>query len=105
MSGIVSYHKQIASIALQPECEITTTEEHGYTTGNFCRITGLGIQGGSNYGCEQLLDNRYKIVVTGTTTFKIKDPIKDTYIDSSSFTSYVSGGLVNQINQNFVYES
>lgn len=103
MSGQEAQRATIASVSLSDPCTITTTEAHGFSTGDFVRLTNLNGVMPSPHGADQLNDNRYRIVVTGTTTFTLQDPITFKAIDSTNYTPYTSGGSVNVIAESFIY--
>lgn len=94
--GVTSYRSDISAVSQADPCAVTTSSAHGYSTGQIVRITDLGNVGpnATARGMDQINNNRYKIVVTGSTTFTLQDPISGEDIDSTSFTAYVSGGSV-----------
>lgn len=66
-------------------CEITTSVNHGYTTGDQVVISSVG-------GMTELNSIlAYTITVTGLTTFTLDG------IDSTAFTAYTSGGTVQKV--------
>lgn len=93
--GVPSFRASINAISMVNPVAITTTSAHGYQTDQIVRITNLGNAGAVNYGADQLNNNRYKITVTGATTFTLQDPITGEDIDGTGFTAYISGGSVN----------
>jgi len=101
--GQISHRTDIVEISNALHCSIVTTEEHGYSSGDFVRLTNLNGGIPISHGGDQLNNNRYKIVVTGLKTFFLKDPVTNEYINSTTFPPYVSGGYCNLIEQNFVY--
>lgn len=103
MSGVVSYQTLLMTVLLQNPCVIETEEAHGYETGDFVRITNIGQCTVADFGAWQLNNNLYKIVVTGDTTFELKDPITNEFIDATNFAPYISHGQVNKIRHDFVY--
>jgi len=107
MSGVVSYRSLLMTVLLQDPCVIETEEAHGYSTGDFVRITNIGYcrVGGNatDFGAWQLNNNLYKIIVTGDQTFQLKDHITDKFINSTNFAPYVSHGQVNKVRHDFVY--
>ena len=104
MSGQESHRATIFSISNSKPCTIVTNEENGYSTGNFVRLTNLNGSIPVEHGADPLNNNRYKIVVTDTDTFYLKDPITGKDIDSTNYTPYVEGGLCNKIENIFIYE-
>ena len=94
--GVTAYRSLISAVSKADPCVITTTAVHGLTTGQIVRITDLGNVGpnAAARGMDELNNNRYKIVVTSTTEFSLQDVISGEDIDSTSFTTWVSGGRV-----------
>ena len=82
---------------------IVTTEEHGYVTGEFVRLTNLNGAMPIPHGQDPLNNHRYRIVKTDVDEFYIKDPITDEPIDSSQYPPYVEGGYCNLIETDFIY--
>ena len=105
MSGQAAYRALISAITQSEECEITTEEEHGYSTGQTVRITDLGDMMPSPRGMVQLDGKLVEAIVTSTTTFKIKDPLTEEFIDSTGYETYVSGGRVNLEPFNFEWST
>lgn len=103
MAGQEARRATMLSVSLSDPCVITTTEAHGFSTGDFIRLTNLNGVMPVPHGADQLNTNRYRIVVTGTHTFTLQDPITFKPIDSTNFTPYTSGGNVNLIAQTFIY--
>ena len=91
--GQASMHATISGItAADPG--VITHSTYTFQTNQIVRITDLGNVGVSDRGMGQLNNNRYRIVVTGATTFTLKDVITGEPIDTTSFTAYVSGGRI-----------
>lgn len=91
--GQASAHATISAISQADPCEVTHSA-YTFQTGQIVRITDLGNVGTTDRGMGELNNNRYKIVVTSSTTFTLQDPVTGEDIDSTSFTAYVSGGRV-----------
>jgi hypothetical protein len=68
---------------------ITTSAPHGYNTGDWVYITGMG-------GMTNFNGLTWVITVTGTTTFVVSD-LFGNQINSTSFSAYTSGGTVARI--------
>jgi hypothetical protein len=64
-------------------CQITTSANHGLTTGDMIMLTSLG-------GMTQANDKLYKITKVNDTAFTLDG------IDSSGYTDYTSGGTVTK---------
>ena len=92
--GQATSHAAISAISKTDPCVVT----HGtytFQTNQIVRLTDLGqVTAATDRGMGQVNNNRYRIVVTGATTFSLKDPVTGEAIDSSAFTTYVSGGRV-----------
>lgn len=93
--GATAYRASISAVSKADPCVVTTSAAHGYATGDIVRITQLGDAGAVDYGMDELNNRRFKIVVLTSTTFSLQDPVSGEDIDSTSFTTYVSGGKVN----------
>ena len=91
--GVDSYHATISAISQADPCSITHST-FTFQTNQVVRITDLGSDMPTARGMDQLNYNRYRIVVTGATTFTLKDVITGEPIDSSAYTAYVSGGRI-----------
>ncbi len=102
--GQIPHRTYILSITNAYPCEITTTEDHGYSTYSFVRLTNLnGAMPAPAHGSDQLNNNRYRIIVTGLTTFTLQNPITFEAIDSTNFPPYSEGGFCNLIEKDFIY--
>jgi hypothetical protein len=102
--GQIPQRAEITSVSIGFPCVITTTEEHGFNTFDFVRLTNLnGMMPSPQNGADQLNNKRYRIVVVDTTSFKIQNPITFEYIDSTNFPPYNQGGKVNLVPTNFIF--
>ena len=106
MTGQAVERASISGISNAERCEITASAAHGLTTEDRVRVTDIGNVGpnSANRGFENIVNKRFVIVVTSTTTFLIKDEITNEYIDSTNYTPYVSGGYATKEQTQFVYE-
>ena len=100
---VTNYTKDISSISKANPCVVTTSEEHGYSTNDFVRITNCGNAGNSNFGMSLLTRNKYKIKVIDTTSFSLHNPVTGNNIDSTTYETYVSDGKVNLIRTLYQY--
>lgn len=100
---VENFTKEIAAVSQANPCVVTTSEEHGYSSGDFVRISNLGNAGNFDLGMDQLMDKRYKITVTSTTEFYLRDPLTNQKIDSTNYEAYGSGGYVNKIRTFYQY--
>tara|TARA_R110000868_G_scaffold183440_4_gene424752 strand:+ start:197 stop:520 length:324 start_codon:yes stop_codon:yes gene_type:complete len=104
MAGQTPHRALISAVSKEVQCQITTVEAHGYSTGNHVRITDLGrVSEASNRGMVQINDKQFLIFVNSTTTFLLRDETTFDYIDSTAYDTYVSGGRVNLENYDFEY--
>lgn len=101
--GQIPHRADLLSVSIGYPCVITTVDAHGYFTHDFIRLTNLNGAGPIPHGADQLDGNKYRIVVLGTDTFKIQDPITFEDIDSTNFPPYTTGGYVNLVENNFFY--
>jgi len=93
----------IGSISNALPCVVTTVEDHEYSTRNFVRLTDLNGAMPTPRGEDPLNNYKFRIVVTGLTTFYLQDPITFLPIDSTNYPPYVEGGYCNLVETNFVY--
>lgn len=98
-----NYTFDISSITQASPCVVTTSEAHGYSSGDFVRLTNFGLCGNSNFGMENLVNKEYTIVVTSTTAFELYELYNGEPIDSTTYTAYVSNGKVNKIRTLYQY--
>lgn len=103
MSGQTAHRTDISAISNADPCTITTSEAHGYSTNDFVRLTDLNSRMPILRGMDPLNNHRFKIIVTNTTQFTLRDPITFKDIDSTNYTPYVTGGYCNRIEENFEY--
>lgn len=101
--GQIPHRSDILSITNALPCAVTTTEEHGYSTHNFVRLTDLNGAMPIPRGEDPLNNYRFRIIVTGDDSFTLQDPITYKPIDSTNYPPYVTGGYCNLIETNFFY--
>lgn len=101
--GQIPHRADILSITNALPCAVTTTEEHGYFTHNFVRLTDLNGAMPIPRGEDPLNNYRFRIIVTGDDSFTLQDPITYKPIDSTNYPPYVTGGYCNLIETNFFY--
>ena len=104
MSGQTPRRTNISGITNATPCEVTTTDVHGYSTGDFVRLTDLNGSMPTQRGEDPLNNYRFRIIVNSTTTFTLQDPITHDPIDSTLYTPYVEGGYCNLIETSYIYE-
>lgn len=107
--GQTPHRCDILAISSANPCQVTTTEEHGYSTHDFVRLTNLN---GARYqapaaphGVDQLNNLRFRIIVTGVDTFTLQHPITHEAVDSTTYPPYIEGGYCNLIATSFFYYS
>jgi hypothetical protein len=103
MTGQAEYRALISAVSQASKCQVTTTEAHGYSTGQNVRISDVGNMMPTPRGMVQINGNEYLIEVDSTTTFLLKDPITQEYIDSTGYEAYVSGGRTKLENTTFLW--
>ena len=103
--GQTPHRANITSITNALPCEVTTTEEHGYSTNAFVRLTDLNGAMPTPRGEDPLNNYRWQIIVTSTTSFTLKHPVTHEPVDSTTFPPYVEGGYCNLIETNFQYNA
>lgn len=101
--GQLPHRAFIANVTNSLPCKVYTTEEHGYVTGDFVRITDLNSYMPIPRGEDPINNYRFKIIVTGDDEFDLYDPITFVPIDSTNFPPYVEGGNVNLITHEYIY--
>lgn len=101
--GQTPHRAEITNITNADPCVVTTSEEHGYSTHDFVRLTNLNGCMPIPHGSDPLNNYKFRIIVTGNNAFSLQDPITFKDVDSTNFTPYVSGGYCNLIETNFVY--
>lgn len=97
--GVTSYKASVSAITKANPCVVTTSAPHGYQTNQQVIFTDLGDVGVTDRGMGELDGNTYGIIVLSSTTFSLYDVITGDPIDSSSFSTYVSGGKVIMISR------
>lgn len=91
--GQSTSHSTISGITAADPC-VVTHSAFTFQTNQIVRLTNLGDCGAVQHGMDELNNNRYKITVLSPTTFSLKDVITGEPIDSTTFTAYVSGGII-----------
>lgn len=105
VQGQTPHRANITSITNALPCAVTTTEEHGYSTDDFVRLTDLNGAMPIPRGQDPLNNYRWQIIVTSTTSFTLKHPVTHEPVDSTNFPPYVEGGYCNLIENNFQYNA
>ena len=103
--GQTPHRADITAVSNAKPCAVTTTEEHGYSTHDFVRLTDLNGMMPTERGMDPLNNYRFRIVVTSTTGFTLQHPITHEPIDSTDYPPYVTGGYCNLIETDFQYNA
>lgn|SRR3990167_4654039 len=101
--GQTAHRSDITAITTALPCAVTTSAVHGYSTGDFVRLTDLNGAMPIPRGQDPLNNFRWRIIVTSTTAFTLKHPVTDEPVDSTNYPPYVSGGYCNRVETSFVY--
>lgn len=101
--GQLTERVNIVNITNSLPCEVTTEIAHGFPNKSFVRLTDLNGAMPVPRGEDELNNNKYRIIVTGLTTFTLQNYITFVPIDSTTFPPYVSGGSCNLVQQSFVF--
>lgn len=104
MSGQEVERFDISNVTQANPCVVTTASNHGFSTDQFVRLTDMNSSIPVLRGMDPINNKKFKIVVTGNTTFYLKDPITFKDIDSSNYPAYVEGGSCNLVQNEFIYE-
>ena len=101
--GQLPHRCDILSISNALPCVVETTEEHGYSTDAFVRLTDLNGMMPIPRGEDPLNNYRWQIVVLSPTTFSLKYPVTHAPVDSTQYPPYVEGGYCNLVPTNFYF--
>lgn len=74
-----------------------------YYNKQFVRLTELNGAIPIPHGEDPLNNKRFRIIITGDTTFTLQDPITFKPIDSTNYPPYVTGGKCTLIQKDFIY--
>lgn len=97
--GPVDHEALIQAVTRADPCVITTVAVHGYQTDQLVRISDLGPDAPTPRGMDEINNLRFRITVTSTTQFSLRDPITDDAIDSTNFVQWVAGGRVQLLSR------
>ena len=107
MTGQTPKRANITGITNADPCVVTIDANPGYETGSFVRLTDLNgakiVSPPAPRGMDPINNGRFKINLITNTTFSLKDPITEEYIDSTNYPPYISGGYCNLVNHEFIY--
>lgn len=110
--GQTPHRADILNITNALPCVVQTTASHGYSTGDFVRLTNLNMTSRTveidrvvaARGMDQLNNYSFKIIVLGVDTFSLLNPNTLEQINSTAYVPYVSSGYCNKIATDFFYE-
>ena len=91
--GIITEANKTISAITQANPVVVTSSSHGYSNGDHVIITGV-------VGMTELNGKTFIVADKTTNTFELTN-VDGTDINSSAFTAYSSGGIINKIYQNF----
>lgn len=101
--GQLSERVPIVHITNSLPCEVMTAFDHGFPNKSFVRLTDLNGAMPVPRGEDPLNNYKFRIIITGTTTFTLQDPITFAPVDSTLYPPYVEGGSCNLVQQNYVF--
>lgn len=101
--GQLTERVAIVNITNTLPCEVTTEEAHGFANKSFVRLTDLNGVMPVPRGEDPLNNHKFRIIVTGSTTFTLQDPITFKFIDSTLYTPYVEGGSCNLVQSTYIF--
>jgi hypothetical protein len=101
--GQLTERVAIVNITNSLPCEVTTEIDHGFPNKSFVRLTDLNGAMPVPRGEDPLNNYKFRIILTGLTTFTLQDPITFLPIDSTTFPPYVEGGSCNLVQQTYIF--
>ena len=103
--GQTAHRASITNITSASPAVVTTSAAHGYSTGDFVRLTDLNGRIPIPRGVDQINNSKFRIIVTDTDTFSLEDPITFNPVDTSTYPAYVTGGNCNKLETEFQYNA
>ena len=88
-SAITEATKNISAIT-KANPGVVTANAHGFSAGDEVYIVGAG-------GMTEVNGKRFRVGTPNTNTFRLLDPITGNNVNTSSYTTYTSGGTVARI--------
>lgn len=101
--GQLTERVPIVNITNALPCQVTTEFDHGFPNKSFVRLTDLNGAMPVLRGEDPLNNYKFRIILTGSTTFILQDPITFEPIDSRNYPPYVEGGSCNLVQQTFIF--
>lgn len=101
--GQLTERVAILNISNALPCEVTTDGAHEFSTHSFVRLTDLNGAMPIPRGEDPLNNYKFRIIVTGDTTFTLQHPITFKPVDSTNYPPYVEGGSCNLVQPTFIF--
>lgn len=101
--GQLTERVNIVDITNALPCVVTTESAHGFANKSFVRLTDLNGAMPVPRGEDPLNNYKFRIILTGTMTFYLQDPITFKPIDSTNFPPYTEGGSCNLVQPTFIF--
>lgn len=101
--GQIPHRIPIFGITNALPCEIFTNIDHGFPNKSFVRLTDLNGAMPIPRGEDPLNNNKYRIILTSTSSFTLQDPITFLPVDSTLYAPYVEGGSCNLVQGTFIF--
>ncbi len=101
--GQLTERVPIVAISNALPCEVSTEFDHGFPNKSFVRLTDLNGAMPVPRGEDPLNNYKFRIIVTGLTSFYLQDPITFLPIDSTLYPPYVEGGSCNLVQQTYIF--
>ena len=101
--GQLTERVNIVNITNALPCEVTTEIAHGFPNKSFVRLTDLNGAMPIPRGEDPLNNYKFRIILTGDTTFTLQNPTTFEPIDSTNYPPYVTGGSCNLVQTTFIY--
>lgn len=86
---VLESDKSISGVT-QASPGVVTATAHGYSTGDWVKISGVG-------GMTRLNGQTFRVGATTTDTFALQNPLTEAAYDTSGLDAYTSGGVVARI--------
>ena len=101
--GQLTRRANIVNITNALPCAITTEEAHGFANKSFVRLTDLNGAMPIPRGEDPLNNYKFRIIVTGESSFTLQYPITFDPVDSTTFPPYVEGGSCNLVQNTYIF--
>lgn len=101
--GQLTERVAIVNITNALPCVVTTASAHGFANKSFVRLTDLNGAMPVPRGEDPLNNYKFRIILTGDTTFYLQHPITFKPIDSTNYPPYTEGGSCNLVQPTFIF--